>query len=165
MRKSIVIAVLAATCIAPTHAQTLSAPPPISSGTLEIGGFVGARVRISLGRNGNKEKNLRVGLAFAPMQYRSGGEFFGLRSHIGEGLEFGFNGKNREPQLSMAGLAFTSARDASRDRPADGNRNNLSNGTIAVAGVVGLLVVVGGALALSASGNPDPCNPGECDNN
>ncbi|WP_428684327.1 hypothetical protein [Sphingopyxis sp.] len=145
MRKSIIAVALAATCIAPVQAQMVSAPSPSGAEPTQMGGFVGARVRISLGGSRSEEQKLSAGLTIAPMQYRGGGDLQGFRSRIGEGLEFGFRGKDPAPQLSLAGMRLTGGTSL----PGKG-RNNLSDvGTVALV-VVGVAVVAGIALYAAA---------------
>jgi len=166
MKTSIWIIALAASCAAPLHAQTVGPAPHMNGiGPVEMGGFAGARIRISLGGSGREKPMIRAGLTIAPMQHSGGSDLRSPNWRIGEGLEFGFRGGDPAPQLSLAGLRLTPARYTPGGRPADKNRNNLSGGTTTALVVVGVLVVVGGALALSASGDPDNCTGGECNNN
>lgn len=141
MKRSIVATILAATCVAPLQAQMVSAPPPEGAGPVSMGGFVGARVRISLGGVRNEDRGVRAGLTIAPMQRREGGDLRTPTWRIGEGLEFGFRGGDPAPQLSLAGLRLTPGKGASLK-----DRNNLSSAATVALVVVGVAVVAGVAL-------------------
>lgn len=145
MRKSIFAAALFGLCIQPVQAQMVSAPPPGGAEPVQMGGFVGARVRLSLGGSRSEEQTLRAGLAIAPMQYRGGGDLQGFRSRIGEGLEFGFRGGEQTPQLSFAGMRLTGGKDV-----AGKARSNLSDGATIALVVVGVVAVAGVALYAAA---------------
>lgn len=145
MKKAIVSAALLALCVQPVQAQMVSAPPPGGAEPVQMGGFVGARVRISLGGTRAEDQKLRAGLTIAPMQYRGGGDLQGFRSRIGEGLEFGFRGGEQTPQLSLAGMPLTGGKGA----PGKG-RSNLSDGATIALVVVGVVAVAGIALYAAA---------------
>lgn len=141
MRKTIGIAALAALLVAPGQAQMVSAPPPNgAAGPVSMGGFVGARVRISLGGTRGEQPKLRAGLTIAPMQRREGSDLRSPSWRIGEGLEFGFRGDAPAPQFSLAGMPLAPGKGAPQ-----GTRNNLSS-----AGTVALIVVGVAAVAAVA---------------
>lgn len=145
MKKAILAAALLGLCIQPVQAQMVSAPPPGGAEPVRMGGFVGARVRISLGGSRSEDQKLRAGLTIAPMQYRGGGDLQGFRSRIGEGLEFGFRGGEQTPQLSLAGMQLTGGKGV----PGKG-RSNLSDGATIALVVVGVVAVAGIALYAAA---------------
>ena len=64
---------------------------------MAMGGFVAARVRISLGGTRSEQPKLRAGLTIAPMQRREGSDLRSPNWRIGEGLEFGFRGDDAAP--------------------------------------------------------------------
>jgi hypothetical protein len=148
-------------CASPLHAQTIEGSAPMNSaGPVAMGGFVGARLRIPLGGTKSDEaRKLRVGLTMAPMQRSDGAGLKGPAWRIGEGLEFGFSGDERSPQISLAGQRLTPARYApGRSTPAKGRSNMSDAGTVAVVvGGLALLAGVGLLVALDASDDPDRC--------
>jgi len=168
MKRPIVFAALAATCAAPLQAQAIDGASRLNgAGPVSMGSFMGARLRVPLGRTVNEKRTIRAGLTIAPMQ-RSGGNDFRSRSwRFGEGIEFGF--RSDEPKLlfSLAGQRLTPARYAPDRQAPTRNRNNLSGGKTSVVVIVGIAALVGGGLllALSSSGNPSPCTGGNCNNN
>lgn len=145
MKKSIVAAIMAATCVAPVQAQMVSAPPPGGAGPVSMGSFVGARVRISLGGARSEDQGVRAGVTIAPMQRHEGSDLKSPSWRIGEGLEFGFRDKDPAPQLSLAGMRLTPGKGA----PLKG-RNNLSGAATVALVVVGVAVVAGVALYAAA---------------
>lgn len=156
MRIFTIAAALAATCIAPVQAQMVSAPPPGGAGPVAMGGFVGARVRISLGGTRDEDQDFRAGLTVAPMQRSEGSDLRSPAWRIGEGLEFGFRGNEPAPQLSLAG------------QPLKGltQRNNLSGGGTATLVIVGVAAAVGIGLLVALGDSKDECaGTGECNNN
>lgn len=155
MRTIILAMVMAVTGVAPAQARMISAPPPSGAEPVSMGGFVGARVRISLGGSRSEEQTLRAGLTIAPIQYRGGGDLQGFRSRIGEGLEFGFRGKDPAPQLSVAGQPLKAMEQ----------RSNLSGGGTTTLVIVGLALAVGVGLAVALGDSKDDCTGGECNNN
>lgn len=147
MKKWIFAATIVATAVAPLHAQTIERAGHMTGATqVSTGGFVGARVRIALGRTHGEKRTIRGGLTIAPMQHDRGNDFKSPTWRIAEGLELGFRRDEAEPVIALAGQRLT-ARHGGRRLPGDG-RSNLSNlGTAAVV-VVGLAAVVGiGLLA------------------
>jgi len=145
MRKAIISAALLGLCIQPVQAQMVSAPAPGGAEPVAMGGFVGARVRISLGGTRSEDQKLRAGLTIAPMQYRGGGDLQGFRSRIGEGLEFGFRGGETAPQLSLAGMRLTGGKGLPGKA-----RSNLSDGATIALVVVGVVAIAGVALYAAA---------------
>lgn len=148
-------------CASPLHAQTIGDSTHLNgAGPVATGGFVGARLRIPLGGTKSDEvRTLRVGLTVAPMQRSEGAGLKGPAWRIGEGLEFGFSGDERSPQISLAGQRLTAARYApGRSTPAKGRSNMSDAGTVAVVvGGLALLAGVGLLVALDASDDPDRC--------
>jgi hypothetical protein len=107
---------------------------------MEAGTFTGARVRVSLG--GPARERVRAGLTFAPTvraDYQDGR----VRTRIGEGLEFGFNGRG-PAQFSLAGTPVNRLVQG-RTGP-EGQRLGIS--TLAWVGI-GVGVVVIGVVALA----------------
>lgn len=145
MRKAIISAALLGLCIQPVQAQMVSAPAPDGAGPVAMGGFVGARVRISLGGTRSEDQGFRAGLTIAPMQYRGSQDSQGFRSRIGEGLEFGFRGDEPAPELSLAGMSLTPGKGA----PTKG-RSNLSGAATVALVVVGVVAIAGVALYAAA---------------
>jgi hypothetical protein len=119
----------------------------------ETGTFAGLRVRMPFG--GAAREPLRAGLAFAPTQ-RTGYQDGHIRTHIGEGLEFGVVG--REPlQFSLAGTPVNRLAEG-RTGP-DGRKAGVSTlGWIAI-GVAATAVIVVSAAAICISDSD--CFPDE----
>lgn len=150
MKNIMLVLALAATCAAPLHAQTNTVGPGMGpqmngTGPLAMGGFVGARVRISLGGTKSEDQKLRAGLTIAPIQYRGDGDLQTFRSRIGEGIEFGFRGGDAAPQWSLAGMQLTGGKAV----PGKG-RSNLSDGATIALVVVAVVAVAGVALYAAA---------------
>src|SRR5438128_1642800 len=94
MKKLLIAALIAGQIATPAVAQNYS---PVRDA--ETGTFSGLRVRFSFG--GSTREPVRAGLAFAPTtrtEHLDGR----VRTRIGEGLEFGFNGRG-PAQFSLAG--------------------------------------------------------------
>ena len=148
-------------CASPLHAQTIDRSAPMNGpGPVAMGGFVGARLRIPLGGTKSDEgRKLRASLTVAPMQRSDGAGLKGPAWRIGEGLEFGFAGGERSPQVSLAGQRLTPARYVpGRSTPAKGRSNMSDAGTVAVVvGGLALLAGIGLLVALDASDDPDRC--------
>ena len=148
-------------CASPLNAQTIDGSAAMNgAGPVATGGFVDARLRIPLGGTKSDEaRKFRVGLTMAPMQRSDGAGLKGSAWRIGEGLEFGFSGDERSPQISLAGQRLTPARYApGRSTPAKGRRNMSDAGTVAaVVGGLAILAGVGLLVALDASDDPDRC--------
>jgi hypothetical protein len=107
---------------------------------MEAGTFTGARVRISFGSPARER--VRAGFTLAPTvraDYQDGR----VRTRIGEGVEFGFNGRG-PAQFSLAGTPVNRLVQG-RTGP-DGQRRGIS--TIGWVGI-GLGVVVIGVVALA----------------
>jgi hypothetical protein len=152
----------------PLHAQTLEGSAHLNGGgPVATGGFVGARLRIPLGGTRASDRNVRASLTVAPMQRSEGSGLRGPAWRFGEGLEFGFTEGEASPHFSIAGQRLSPARYAPGRGASTKGRSNLSDGGTAAVVVVGLVVLVGGGLllALDEAGDPDPCTPGECNNN
>lgn len=165
-RMTAVLALLS--CTAPLHAQTIGGASPTGiAGPVATGGFVGARLRIPLGGAKHSDKRVRASLTVAPIQRSEGDRLKSPAWRIGEGLEFGVASDRTAPHVSLAGRSLTPARYTPGGDAAKAGRSNLSDGGTAAAVVVGLVVLVGGGLliALAEAGDPDPCAPGECNNN
>ncbi len=169
MTMRIFAALLAITSFAlPLHAQT--ADPALhmtGAGPVSTGGFVGARLRLSLGGNSAEDPTIRAGLTVAPMLLDSGADLRSPAWRIGDGLEFGFRDDDPTPQLSLAGLRLTPSRYAPYGRTPTRSRNNLSDGGTVALALVGLVAAAGVGLlvAIDSAGDPDSCTPGECNNN
>lgn len=137
MKKALLAALAAAIVFgaaAPAVAQSYA---PLRD--MEAGTFTGARVRVSFG--GPARERVRAGFTFAPTvraDYQDGR----VRTRIGEGLEFGFNGHG-PAQFSLAG---TPVNRLAQGRPGpDGEKLGIS--TLAWVGIgVGVLVI--GVVAL-----------------
>lgn len=160
--KSVVASLaLLSCCVSPLQAQTIErGGPPNGAGPVAMGGFVGARLRIPLGgARSDGSRKIRAGLAVAPMQRSDGAGSKGPAWRIGEGLEFGFSGDERSPQLSLAGQRLTPAPYApGGSAPAKGRSNMSDAGTVAVVvGGLALLAGIGLLVALDASDDPDRC--------
>lgn len=152
----------------PLHAQTADPPLPMTgAGPVSTGGFVGARLRLSLGGNSAEDRTIRAGLMVAPMLHGSGADLRSPTWRIGDGLEFGFRDDDPTPQLSLAGLRLTPSRHAPEGPMPARGRNNLSDGGTVALALVGLAVAAGAGLliAIDSAGDPDSCTPGECNNN
>ncbi|HYD13234.1 MAG TPA: hypothetical protein VEC11_10340 [Allosphingosinicella sp.] len=151
MKKLLIAALVAGqTCAATTPAFAQGYAPAHDT---EMGMFSGVRIRIPFG--GGARAPIRAGLAFAPTartDYQDGR----VRTRIGEGLEFGVNG--REPlQFSLAGTPVN--RLAQGRAGPDGQRLGVSTiGWIAI-GVGATLVILVTATAICMSDSE--CNPSE----
>ena len=142
--KKLLIAALAAGQIlgtaAPAFAQSYSPARETETGT-----FGGVRVRIPFG--GHAREHVRAGFAFAPTS-RTDFQDGRTRTQIGEGLEFGFNGRG-PVQFSLAGTPVNRLAQG-RSGP-DGQRLGVSTlGWIAI-GVGVSAVIVDSAAALCVS--------------
>lgn len=165
MRKSMLALALAATCAAPLSAQTIDPTPQLNgAGPVTMGGFAGARIRISLGGTKREDQTIRAGLTIAPMPYRGGGDRGNFRSRIGEGLEFGFRGGAPGPQLSLAGMPLTPAHYAPGGRATGKQRNSMSGGNTGLV-IAGVAALVGIGLLVALGDSKDDCTGGECNNN
>jgi hypothetical protein len=124
---------------APAFGQSYAPVRETGAGT-----FGGLRVRIPFG--GGAREPVRAGFAFAPTtrtDYQDGR----VRTRIGEGLEFGINGRG-PMQFSLAGTPVDRLTQG-RAGP-DGQRSGISTlGWVAI-GVGATVVVVLGAAALAA---------------
>lgn len=153
----------------PLPVRAADPPPPMMTGAgpVATAGFVGARLRVPLGGGKAGDRTLRAGLTIAPMLRSGGADFRSPAWRIGEGLEFGFRDADPAPQLSLAGLRLTPPRRGADGRIATKGRTQLSDGGTVAAVLVGVAVAAGVGLlvALDAQGDPDPCTPGECNNN
>lgn len=99
--------------------------------TAATGTFGGLRLRVPL--DGSRaERAPRLGLAFAPTVH-SMDERGEARMRIGEGVEFGFNGRRPVPALSIAGYGLGAAQE-SGDR--DGGGIDTAEGILIGAGVI-----------------------------
>ena len=161
MRSIVASLALLSCCASPLHAQTIDGGAPMNGASpVAMGGFVGARLRIALGGTKSDEgRKIRAGLTVAPMQRSDGAGLKGPAWRIGEGLEFGFSGDARSPQISLAGQRLTRVPYApGRSTPAKGRSNMSDAGTVAVVvGGLALLAGVGLLVALDASDDPDRC--------
>ena len=153
-------------CTAPLHAQTIRDPALTGAGPVAMGSFVGARLRIPLGGTRDGGDPIRAGLTVAPMQRSGGTGDVAPVWRIGDGLEFGFTSDAPVAHVSLAGQYLGPARYAPGGKAAKA-RANLSDGETIAAVAVGLALLAGGGLllALDAAGDPDPCEPGGCNNN
>lgn len=135
-------------------AQPVLAAELVETRSQQTGTFAGLRLRAPLGGNA-EQRRIRAGLALAPAVHiqNAGGE---SRVRIGEGIEFGFVG--REPvRLSIAGTPVS--RLAQGGSGPNGERLGVSTiGWVAI-GVGAVLVVLVGATALCMSDSD--CNPSE----
>ncbi|HTU11403.1 MAG TPA: hypothetical protein VMG08_10960 [Allosphingosinicella sp.] len=123
------------------------------TGETETGTFGGVRLRIPFG--GVAREPVRAGFAFAPVA-RTGYQDGRIRTRIGEGLEFGFNGRG-PAQFSLAGTPVNRLAQG-REGP-DGQRVGVSTlGWVAI-GVGALAVVVVSAAAICISDSD--CIPSE----
>lgn len=168
MRRITASLALLLSCASPSYAHTNEGPAHLNgAGPVATGGFAGVRLRIPLGGSRESDKDIRASLTLAPMQRSDGSGLRGPAWRFGEGLEFGFAGGEAAPHLSLAGQRLTPAPYAPGGRASGKGRSNLSGGGTSTAVIVGLAVLVGGGLvlALSGSGDPDPCTGGECNNN
>ena len=153
-------------CTAPLQAQTIRDPALAGASPVAMGSFVGARLRIPLGGTKGSEP-IRAGLTVAPMQRSGGAGDVAPVWRIGDGLEFGFTSDAPVAHVSLAGQYLGPARYAPGGKASAKARTNLSDGETVAAVVVGLALLAGGGLllALDAAGDPDPCEPGGCNNN
>ena len=153
---------------APLQAQTIEGAPHLNgAGPVATGGFAGVRLRIPLGGARDSDRDIRASLTLAPMQRSEGAGLRGPAWRFGEGLEVGFTGDEAAPHLSLVGQRLTPAPYApGRSTPTKGRDKMPDDGTVAVVGG-GLALVegIGLLVALDESGDPDPCTPGECNNN
>jgi hypothetical protein len=127
---------------APAFAQSYSPARETETGT-----FGGVRLRIPFG--GPAREPVRAGFAFAPTtrtDYQDGR----TRTRIGEGLEFGINGRG-PVQFSLAGTPVN--RLAQGRTGPDGRRMGVSTiGWIAIGvGVSAIIIVSAAALCISDS--------------
>jgi hypothetical protein len=145
MRKLLIAALIAGQALgqsAPAFAQSYA---PVRES--ETGTFGGVRLRIPFG--GGARDQLRAGLAFAPIartDYQDGR----VRTRIGEGLEFGINGRG-PMQFSLAGTPVN--RLAQGRAGPDGQRSGISTlGWIAIGvGATAIIVVSAAAICISDS--------------
>ena len=151
MRKLLIAALVSGQILgaaAPAFAQSYS--PARETGT---GTFGGIRVRVPFG--GGAREPVRAGIAFAPTtrtDYQDGR----TRTRVGEGLEFGINGRG-PVQFSLAGTPVNRLTQG-RTGP-DGQRLGVSTlGWIAI-GVGASLVILVAATAICASDHD--CLPSE----
>jgi len=148
MKKLLVAALVAGQIATPAVAQNYA---PVRDA--EIGTFSGLRVRIPFG--GGAREPIRAGLAFAPVS-RTEHLDGRVRTHIGEGLEFGFIGRG-PAQFSLAGLPVNRLIQG-RAGPT-GPRHGVSTlGWIAI-GVGGTIVILFAAAAICLSDSD--CIPDE----
>jgi hypothetical protein len=140
--KKLLIAALVAGQTAPAFAQNYS---PVRE--TETGTFGGLRISIPFG--GNARERVRAGLAFAPMT-RAEHQDGRVRTSIGEGLEFGFNGRG-PAQFSLAGTPVN--RLVQRGTDPDGQRQGISTlGWIAIGvGATAIILVSAAAICISDS--------------
>lgn len=148
MKKLLIAALVASQIATPALAQNYS---PVRE--TETGTFSGVRVRVPFG--GTAREPVRAGLAFAPVartEHLDGR----VRTRIGEGLEFGFNGRG-PAQFSLAGTPVNRL-VGGRTGP-DGRRHGISTlGWIAI-GVGGTVVILFAAAAICISDSD--CIPDE----
>lgn len=133
MKKLLIAALLAGQILgaAPVAAQTYS--PVRDAGT---GTFSGVRLRVPFG--GPAREQVRAGFTFAPVartEHLDGR----VRTRIGEGLEFGFNGRG-PAQFSLAGTPVSQLVQG-RAGPTGERRGVSTLGWVAI-GVGGTLVVL-----------------------
>jgi hypothetical protein len=140
MKKLLIAALVAGQIATPAVAQNYS---PVRDA--EIGTFGGLRVRIPFG--GSAREPVSAGLAFAPIS-RTEHLDGRVRTRIGEGLEFGFNGRG-PAQFS---LARTPINQFVRGHAGpEGRRQGISTlGWIAI-GVGGTIVILFAAAAICLS--------------
>jgi hypothetical protein len=143
MKKLLIAALVAGQVLAtaaPASAQNYSPVRDVETGT-----FSGVRVRVPFG--GTAREPVRAGLTFAPTvraEHLDGR----VRTRIGEGLEFGFNGRG-PAQFSLAGTPVNRLVQG-RAGPG-GRRAGISTiGWIAI-GVGASLVILVAATAICAS--------------
>lgn len=146
MRKLLIAALVAGQALggsAPAFAQGFTAAQETQAGA-----FAGLRLRVSLG--GANREPLRAGFAFAPTT-RTGTQDGRVRTRIGEGFEFGLNG--REPaQFSIAGRSL---RQLSAQGGREGRGGGIPTGAWIAGGLVlaTVVVVVAAALVLEDAGD------------
>ena len=148
------------TIVAFVAAQMLGAAQPAAAADLvaqeapQMGAFAGARLRMPLG-GAREERQVRAGLTLAPTM-RSHNADGASRLRFGEGLEFGFTG--REPlRLSLAGTPVNRLTQG-RAGP-DGQRLGVSTiGWIAIGVGAAVVIVVGAAVICSQDSD---CLPSE----
>ncbi|MET1109953.1 MAG: hypothetical protein ABWX67_00355 [Allosphingosinicella sp.] len=150
--KKMLIAALAAGQIS-SIAAPASAQGYAPARETETGTFGGLRLRIPFG--GPAREQVRAGLTFAPTT-RTDHQDGRVRTRIGEGLEFGINGRG-PVQFSLAGTPVNRLTQG-RTGP-DGQRMGISTlGWIAIGvGATAIIVVSAAAICLSDS----DCNPSE----
>lgn len=149
MKKHLLATLAAAQIVgAAVPAVAQSYTPLRDTGT---GTFTGVRLRVPFG--GPADERVRAGFTFAPTtraEYQDGR----IRSRIGEGLEFGFNGRG-PAQFSLAGTPVSQLAQG-RTGP-DGVRRGISTlGWIAI-GVGATVVIVVAAAAICI--NDSDCIP------
>ena len=141
--KKLLIAALAASQIAtPALAQNYS---PVRD--TETGTFSGVRLRVPFG--GSAREPVRAGFTFAPIA-RTEQMDGRVRTRIGEGLEFGLNGRG-PAQFSLAGTPVSRLIQG-RAGP-DGRKQGVSTlGWIAIGvGATAIIVVAAAAICISDS--------------
>ena len=154
--KSIAASLALLSCAAtPLHAQTVREPAHLNgAGPVATGGFAGVRLRIPLGGARESDKDIRASLTLAPMQRSDGSASRGPAWRFGEGLEFGFTGRETAPHLSLGGQRLTPGKAT----PTKGRSHMSDAGTVAVVvGGLALLAGIGLLVALDASDDPDRC--------
>ena len=145
---------------APLQAQTIEGPAYLNgAGPVATGGFAGVRLRIPLGGTRESDKDIRASLTVAPMQRSDGSASRGPAWRFGEGLEFGFAGRETAPRLLLGGQRLTRLPYApGKATPTKGRSNMSDAGTVAVVvGGLALLAGIGLLVALDASDDPDRC--------
>ena len=155
MRRITASIALLACGAAPLQAQQLEGPAHLNgAGPVATGGFAGVRLRIPLGGTKGSDKDIRASLTLAPMQRSDGSASRGPAWRFGEGLEFGFTGRETAPHLSLGGQRLTPGKAT----PTKGRSHMSDAGTVAVVvGGLALLAGIGLLVALDASDDPDRC--------
>ena len=139
-RKLILSLVLASLLATPGQAVT-----PADQVDFRAGGFVGARLRLPLGKRA--EERPLVGLAIAPTLSRISNDGR-VRTAVGEGLALNF-GRSAKPSLTLAGRPAAEALGLKSEGKAEtGQKLGISTvGWVAIG--VGAAVLVGGAILVA----------------
>ena len=135
-------------------AQLIGSTQPALSAELSdpqaprLGAFAGLRLRVALNGERNREP-VRAGLTLAPT-LQSQGRSGEIRTHFGEGLEFGVNGDS-PLRLSLAGTPVS--RLAQGQAGPDGQRAGVST--------IGWVAIGAGVVAISLFALYGLCGSGE----
>ncbi|MBV8687799.1 MAG: hypothetical protein JOZ90_05740 [Alphaproteobacteria bacterium] len=140
MKKGLLAVALAAAQLLPSPAPAAElGDPGAAAGPTRVGGFAGARLRLTVG--GRHSGEARMALALSPVR-RSAGD---PKLAFGEGVELRLSGRT-DPAISLAGFRLSPGR---RGQAPAGRRLGVSTvGAVAIGAGVVLASAVAIALAV-----------------